>query len=78
MRVELAKWGNSVAVRVPAGALADAGMRLGQAVEIRADAGRLVLEPAAEDLDELVSRITDENRHAGIWDEFTATGAEAW
>ena len=37
MRVELAKRGNSAAVRVPAGALADAGMQIGQALNIRAE-----------------------------------------
>ena len=77
MRVELAKWGNSAAVRVPAGALADAGMQIGQALNIRAEAGRLVLEPAAENLDDLLSRITPENQHAPALDG-PAIGAEAW
>ena len=77
MRVELAKWGNSAAVRVPAGALADAGMQIGQALNIRAEACRLVLEPAAENLDDLLARITPENQHALALHGPTV-GAEAW
>ena len=77
MRVELAKWGNSAAVRVPAGVLADAGMQIGQALNIRAEAGRLVLEPAQENLDDLLARITPENQHARALDG-PAVGAEAW
>lgn len=78
MRVELAKWGNSVAVRVPAGALSDAGMRLGQALDIRAESGRLVLEPAPADLDELLSRITPENCHGAVWEDARPVGREVW
>jgi antitoxin MazE len=79
MRVELAKWGNSAAVRVPAGALADAGLQIGQALDIRVEGRRLVLEPAAENLEELVARITPQNCHALLWDdEGSSVGAEAW
>lgn len=77
MRVELAKWGNSAAVRVPAGALADAGMQIGQALDLHAEGGRLVLEPAPENLEDLVARITPENRHALAFDG-AAVGAEVW
>ena len=77
MRVEVSKWGNSAAVRVPAGALADMGWQIGQALELRAEAGRLVLEPAAENLEDLVVRITPQNCHALAFDGL-AVGAEAW
>ena len=76
-RVELSKWGNSAAFRVPAGALADAGLSIGQAMDLRAEGRRLVLEPAAESLEDLVARITPENRH-GLAFEDGPAGAEIW
>jgi antitoxin MazE len=77
MRVELAKWGNSAAVRVPTWALQHAGLQIGQALELRAEGRRLVLEPAAENLDDLVARITPQNRHELRFDD-QSTGAEIW
>lgn len=77
MRVEISKWGNSAAVRVPAGVLADAGMQIGQALNLRTEAGRLVLEPALENLEDLVNRMTPQNCHAPVLDDL-AVGAEAW
>ncbi|WP_082522083.1 AbrB/MazE/SpoVT family DNA-binding domain-containing protein [Ramlibacter sp. Leaf400] len=78
MRVELSKWGNSAAVRVPAGALADAGLQIGQALNLRVEEGCLVLEPAAMNLEDLVAKITPQNCHGPAFDDDSAVGAEAW
>jgi len=77
MRVEVCKWGNSAAVRVPAPALRDAGLQVGQSLELRVEDGRLVLEPAAESLDALLAKVTPENRH-GLELEGPLVGAETW
>lgn len=77
MRVEIQKWGNSAAVRVPAPALRDAGVQIGQSLELRVEAGRLVLEPAAENLEDLLARITPDNMH-GLAFEDAAVGNEVW
>ncbi len=77
MRVEVQKWGNSAAVRVPALALKDAGMQVGQSLELRVEGGRLVIEPAAESLEDLLAKMTTENQH-GLALEGPAVGAEAW
>ena len=77
MRVLVRKWGNSAAVRVPAPALKDAGLQIGQSLELRVENGRLVLEPAAESLEDLLDRITPENRHE-LNLEGLRTGNEAW
>lgn len=77
MRVEVQKWGNSAAVRVPALALKDAGMQVGQSLELRVEDGKLVLAPAAERLEDLLARIKPENQHdLGL--EGPPVGAEAW
>jgi len=77
VRVDIQKWGNSAAVRVPAPALKDAGMQVGQRLELRAEKGRLVMEAASESLDDLLAKMTPENQH-GLALEGPAVGAEAW
>lgn len=60
------KWGNSPAVRLPVAVMEAAHLKLEQAVEVRAENGRIVIEPAAPTyrLDDLLAGITPENRHA--------------
>ena len=77
MRVEVQKWGNSAAVRVPSTALKDAGLQVGQSLELRVEGGTLVMEPAAESLDDLLARMTPQNMHA-LQLEGPAVGAEVW
>lgn len=78
MKVHLSQWGNSAAVRVPAPTLADVGMHIGQALEMRIEGNRLVLEPAAETLEELVARITPQNTHVLSFADDSSHGAEIW
>ena len=66
VRAMLKKWGNSVAVRIPAAVLEAAQVHLDQSVDVREEAGRIVIEPLRPvryDIDALVAGITDENRH---------------
>lgn len=60
------KWGNSPAIRLPAAVMEAAHLTLEQAVEVRAENGRIIIEPAAPTyrLDDLLAGITAENRHA--------------
>jgi antitoxin MazE len=69
MRVTLKKWGNGASVRIPAAIMDAAKLRLDQAVDIREERGRIVIEPVrnpAFNPDDPVAGITDENRHAEI------------
>lgn len=77
MRVVVQKWGNSAAVRLPAPTLKDAGMQVGQSLELRVEQGRLVMEPASESLDDLLAKMTPQNQH-GLVLEGPAVGAEVW
>lgn len=45
MRLHVKKWGNSAAVRIPASVIAAASMHIDQAVIVREEAGRIVIEP---------------------------------
>jgi antitoxin MazE len=69
MRVIVKKWGNSASVRIPAPVMAAARLSVDQAVEIREEAGRIIIEPvheAAYDLAALLDGITDENCHDAV------------
>ena len=59
------KWGNSPAVRLPAAVMEAAHLSLDQAVEVRAENGRVIIEPASPtySLDDLLAGITAENQH---------------
>ena len=65
VRAQIVKWGNSQAVRIPKTVLEKAHMREGEEVEIRAEHGRISLEPVNPKLtlDSLVDRITPKNLH---------------
>jgi antitoxin MazE len=66
MRTVIKKWGNSASVRIPAAVMQAAHLDLDEAVDVREEAGRIVIEPAQRkeyDLAELVKQITGENLH---------------
>jgi len=65
MEAVIGKWGNSLAVRLPAAALKEAGYQVEQKVNLVVSAGRIVIEPAVSyDLDKLLCGITADNAHA--------------
>ncbi len=60
MRVQVKKWGNSASVRIPASVMAAAALDIDQAVDVREENGRVVIEPIrtpAYDLDELLAKM---------------------
>jgi antitoxin MazE len=66
MRTVVRKWGNSASVRIPAAVMQAAHLDLDEAVDVREESGRIVIEPAQRkeyDLAELVKQITAENLH---------------
>lgn len=80
MEVVIKKWGNSAAVRIPAAVFDAAKFALDQTVDVRAEDGRVVLEPVAKqefDIDKLLAGITPENIHAPV-DFGKPVGREVW
>ncbi len=80
MNHHVRKWGNSAAVRLPASALAAAGLKPDDPVEIRGERGRIVIEPVKSKrftLEELLADISPENRHEEI-DFGAPRGRELW
>jgi antitoxin MazE len=70
----VAKWGNSLAVRIPRDAARQLQIGEGGQVDVAVEDGALVVRPVAArksyDLDSLLAGITDDNLHGE-----TATGA---
>jgi antitoxin MazE len=69
MRVNVKKWGNSSAVRIPSVVMDAADFRIDDTVDVRAEGGKIVIELVREtdyDLDQLLDRITPENLHGSI------------
>lgn len=80
MKMTIRKWGNSAAVRIPASVMEAVHLDLDQIVEVREQAGRIIIEPVRRknyDLEELVRGITARNRHDSI-DFGRPTGNEIW
>jgi len=74
------KWGNSAAVRIPAAVMETARLALEQPVDVRAVAGRVVIEPIRKkeyDIARLVKGISRENCHLPI-DFGKPAGREVW
>ena len=66
VRVQVVKWGNSQAVRLPKEVLQQAHLREGDELTVRAEEGRIALEAATLEitLEKLVAGITSRNRHS--------------
>jgi antitoxin MazE len=64
-KTQVAKWGNSLAVRIPKAVAEQANLQEGDAIVIEASGGRIELRPAERipTLEELVAQITPENRY---------------
>jgi antitoxin MazE len=76
----ISKWGNSLAVRIPAAFAETAGLEEGTMVELKVRSGRLMVVPAESpryDLRQLVGRITPKNRHRLV-DWGKPAGKETW
>ena len=71
MRTQIAKWGNSLAVRLPRDVVQAAGLRDGETVELEVKDGVIRLVPTKPyyTLEELLAGITPENQPDEIFDD---------
>ena len=74
------KWGNSLALRIPAAFAETAGLSEGTEVDLKIQSGRLVVVPVRQpryDLRELLGQIRPDNRHELVeWGR--PAGKEIW
>lgn len=76
---QVAKWGNSLGLRLPKSVARDAQIAEGDTVDVSVDNGVIVIRPSRPRyvLDELVRRITPRNRHSES-DWGPPLGHEVW
>lgn len=79
MQVEIVKWGNSSAVRLPAAAMRDLHIALGDRLELETVDGNIVLKPSPKtySLQDMLTQINDQNKHALV-DFGAPVGREVW
>ena len=80
VQILVKKWGNSASVRIPASVMAAAALRIDQAVDVREDGGRIIIEPITVpgyDLDQLLAGMLPET-FPEIVDFGPEVGNEAW
>jgi len=80
MQVHVRKWGNSASIRIPAAIMEAARLNLDDAVDVREEGGRIIVEPLLRktyDLTQLLAGITPDNRHTEV-DFGPAAGNETW
>ncbi|MGH6879007.1 MAG: AbrB/MazE/SpoVT family DNA-binding domain-containing protein [Rhizomicrobium sp.] len=80
MKATVKKWGNSAAVRIPASVMQATHLDLDEVVDVREEAGRIVIEPVRQktyELGKLLKAITSKNRHEAV-DFGPAMGKEVW
>lgn len=79
MTTVIAKWGNSLGLRIPKALADELRVADGDAVEVAVENGTLIVRPARKryTIDELSADITPENRHTEI-DWGKPAGKEVW
>lgn len=66
MGIQVKKWGNSAAIRIPSAIMAAAALNVGQEVEVSQEGGRIIIEPVLKPvykLDELLAGMKPETFH---------------
>ena len=79
MTTQIAKWGNSLALRIPKNLAAEANVQDGDAVDVSVENGALVIRPARKryTIEELVADMRRDNRHDET-DWGKPVGKERW
>jgi antitoxin MazE len=79
MTTQLARWGNSLGLRIPKGLADRAQLVEGDAVQLAVEDGAIIVRAARPQyrLDDLIKGITSKNRHKGT-DWGRPVGREAW
>ena len=80
MQIQVQKWGNSLAIRIPKSFAKETNINKGTVVDLSLSDGKLVATPLTKEkysLTQLLNEITDENIHEEI-DTGDAVGKEIW
>lgn len=76
-RSHIARWGSSLAIRIPKPVAEQWGVREGSRIDIVSRGDQLVMSKRAYDLNEMLARMTPETLHGEI-DTGPRQGSEEW
>lgn len=80
MKVQIQKWGNSLALRIPKSFAVESKVEQGSMVEVSLEQGKIIVAPVAEPeftLEDLLAKVTKQNLHKEM-DTGAPRGKEAW
>ena len=80
MKLQIQKWGNSLALRIPKAFAIESKVENGSTVEVSMENGNIIVRPqsrAEYSLEELLEGITDDNLH-GETETGRPVGREVW
>lgn len=77
MQTQIAKWGNSLGIRIPKWMAEKAGFSEGVPVILEVEKDAIVIRKKSYDLESLLSQVTPHNLHAEISAGYPA-GREVW
>lgn len=80
MKVQIQKWGNSLALRIPKPFAEDADVKEGTVVDLSVSEGRLVAAPIRKKkitLRQLLAKVKSSNLHSEV-DSGPSAGRESW
>ena len=77
MRASIARWGNSLAVRVPKDVAASVGLREGAALDLTIEDDAIVLRRRRYDIAELVASMADAGQPPMLMED-APRGSELW
>ena len=69
MKVQVQKWGNSLALRIPKIYAVETKIENGSTVEVAVQKGAIIFKPVVQEnstLDEMLADITEENLHTEV------------
>ncbi len=80
MKVQIQKWGNSLALRIPKSFAVESKVKQGSMVEVSLEQGKIVVAPISEPeftLEDLLAKVTKRNLHEEV-DTGSSLGKEVW
>lgn len=77
MKTVVQKWGNSLGIRIPSVYAKEFKLHKGSSVEVTEEDGKIVIYPRKNTLEEMLSRVTDENMPE-IVETGDSVGKEEW
>lgn len=77
MQTVVQKWGNSLGIRIPSMYVKEFNLKNGNSVEITEENGKIVIVPPKKTLQEMLSRVTQDNLHSPI-ETGSSLGNEEW